>query len=143
MTDVLSISAFIRRNLPSMFSSIGYADRKKREKFTNWVSWSMGRMNVCVIPRGNKIIGVGIARSISKPVDSCFPYRFDERGDILYVHLAVAKDHEAFRALLAYCKFRWPTCTKIMFHRKKTKRMMTYDFKRFLEIIESKPLTQI
>jgi hypothetical protein len=143
MTDtfsVISIAAFVRRNLPSMFSSVG--NRKKREDFTNWISWNMGRMNVCVIPgvaRGT-ISGVGIARSISNETDARFPYRFDERGDTLYVHLAVAKNHEGFRALLAYCKFRWPKCSKIMFYRKKNKKMTTYNFKRFLELVETKPL---
>lgn len=145
-TSVISIAAFIRRYLPSMFqlSATSYAFRKKKERdFTNWLSWNMGRLNVCVIPDGNRIAGVGVARSISDPMDSKQAYKFNERGEILYVHLAVAKNHEAFRALLAYCKFRWPSCNRIMFHRKKNKRVMTYDFKRFLKIIEAKPLTKL
>jgi hypothetical protein len=140
---VVPIAAYIRKNLPSMFSSVGYGNRKKREDFTNWISWNMGRLNVCVIPKGNKIGAVGIAKSISDPLDSRYPYKFNERGDILYVHLAIADNHEAFRALLCYCKFRWPLCKKIMFYRKKNKKMTTYNFKRFLELVESKPLERI
>lgn len=129
--NVTSIAAFIRRNLPSMFSSLKRSS-KRRQDVTNWLSWHMRGKDICPIMDGNKIKALGIARSIAKEEDARFSYRYDDNGGILYVPVAIAKDNESFKALLTYCRFRWPKCTKIMFNRKKYNKRVVYDMKKFM-----------
>ena len=138
MTNVISIAAFLKKSLPSMFKENYSLNRKKREDFTNWISWNMGRYNVfCVCEEGrSKIIAAGIARSISNQDDSRNPYVTDEKGKILYVQAAVSKRNDAFKHLFKLARTRWPQCDQIMFYRKKTQRRMIYDMKRFQYLLE-------
>jgi len=126
--NVISMAAFVRRHLPFMLTP----ERKAREKFTNWLSWSMGRTNICCIQDGGKIRALGVAKAIASTNDAGMSYASDEKGMILYVQLAIAKDTEAFKSLLRYCQGRWPHCTEIMFNRKKYRKRVIYNFKNFL-----------
>ena len=138
MTSVISIAAFFKRMLPGMFKENYCLNPKKREDFTNWISWNMGRYNVFCVNEtdSEKIAACGIARSISSEEDARFAYKTDEQGKILYVHAAAAKRNDAFRYLFKLARTRWPQCDQIMFYRKKTKRRMIYEMNRFEQLLE-------
>lgn len=129
--NVISIAAFCRRNLPSMFHSMPRGS-KRREDTTNWLSWHMRGREICCIMENGKIEAVGVARSIDSEEDARFPYRYSDNGRVLHVSVAIAKTSKGFKSLLTYCRFRWPYCTKIMFNRKKHQKISVYNFKNFL-----------
>lgn len=106
---------------------------RKREKLLMWLSWHVGRGNVCLVKEGERIVAAGVARRISNETDSRFSYATDEQGEILFVEQVAAKNNRAFLNLLRYVIGRWPDCKKIMFHRgKSASRNRIYPMNSFL-----------
>lgn len=134
--SIVSIAAFLKRKVPGMFAANYALYPKQREAATNWIAWNMGRNQVIVIADNGKIIAAGIGRAIAIKEDARHSYRVDESGKILYVSVAASRSLAGFKALLGYAKMRWPNCDRIMFNRKKNKRVMNYDINRFLHIVE-------
>lgn len=138
MTSVISIAAFLKRNASFIYKTNYSTNRKKREDFTNWISWNMGRYNVFCVSQegGDRILATGIARSIASEEQARNDYITDEKGKILYVSIAASKSNEAFKHLFKLARIRWPQCEKIMFYRKKNKRRMIYNINRFEQLLE-------
>jgi hypothetical protein len=130
--DIYRLAAFVKRRVPRVKIAQG---RKARETLLMWLSWGIGRGNVCMLtdPDG-KILAAGMARPLAKPVDSRFPYRYDERGEYLFCEFIASKIPGGMKMVLAWAKGRWPNVTKLMFSRSKNgEKMKVYDFNSILE----------
>ncbi len=132
MNEMISVAAFLKRRIKTVGAWPTYS-RRFRERMLMWLAWHTARYNACVVKDGNKIMAVGIARTIINEIDAREPFKNDECGKICFVEHTASLNNEGFKTLLNYVQKRWAHCDKIMFSRSKNgSKMKAHDMKTFM-----------
>lgn len=137
MKDLISIAAFMKRNIPILRYT-------PRGTLLSWLNWHTQHRSLAFVEKDDKVIAAGTARVINerilelmdddlKVIRDIANYMTDENGTIVYAEQAASLSPKGLEGILIAMKNRFPNAKEFIFKKKKRKaKYKKYDLTKFV-----------